>query len=84
MNNELFVSSLLNRINNRFKVKISNIRCDNAGENIKLERRTASSDWKLNIDFEYTARNTPQQNSLVEKGFDTLYNRGRAMLNNTV
>ena len=34
----------------------------------------------LNIKFEFTARNTPQQNSLVEKGFDTIYGQGRAIL----
>jgi hypothetical protein len=32
------------------------------------------------VEFEYTARDTPQHNYLVEKGFDTLYNKGRAML----
>ncbi len=32
------------------------------------------------IQFEYTARNTPQQNSRVEKGFETILNRGRAMM----
>jgi hypothetical protein len=35
------------------------IRCDNAGENKLLEKRCNSADWKLNIDFEYTARDTP-------------------------
>ena len=31
--------------------------------------------------MEYTARVTPQQNSIVEKKFDTLYCRGKAMMN---
>ena len=57
------------------------IRCDNAGENLKLEQRLKSNDWKMGeIKFEYTARATPQQNAKVEKGFETLVNRGRAML----
>jgi hypothetical protein len=57
------------------------VRCDNAGENTNLEKRLASKDWKMGeINFEYTARDTPQQNYLVEKGFDTLYSRGRAMM----
>ena len=30
--------------------------------------------------FEYTARDTPQQNSLVEVGFTTIGNRRRAMM----
>ena len=58
------------------------IRCDNAGENQKLQKRLKSADWKLsNIKFEYTGRHTPQQNYLVEKGFETLYSRSRAMMN---
>ena len=61
------------------EVKI--IRCDNGGEKIQLEKRLKSKDWKLDVKFEYTARNTPQQNALAEKGFDTLYCRGRAMMN---
>ena len=56
------------------------IRCDNAGENYKLEKECNSHKYKFNIKFEFTARNTPQQNSLVEKGFDTLYGRGRSIL----
>jgi hypothetical protein len=57
------------------------IRCDNAGENKGLEARLNSLDWKMgNIRFEYTARDTPQANCLVEIGFNTLYNRARAML----
>jgi hypothetical protein len=39
------------------------VRCDNAGENKLLEQRANSVSWKLNLEFEYTARNTPQQNS---------------------
>ena len=61
--------------------KISAIRLDNAGENVKLQKRCASADWKLgDIDFEYTARDTPQQNHLAELGFAVLANRGRAMM----
>ena len=56
------------------------IRLDNAGENIALKKRSESAEWKLNIEFEFTARDTPQQNSLVEVGFATIGNRGRAMM----
>ena len=56
------------------------VRCDNAGENILLEKRCKSKDWKLNIEFEFTARNTPQQNHLAELGFAILANRGRALM----
>ena len=53
---------------------VRTVRLDNAGENKKLEKRAGSVDWKLNLTFEFTARDTPQQNSLVEVGFATLAN----------
>lgn len=56
------------------------VRCDSGGENIKLEKELNGEKWKLGVKFEHTARDTPQQNSIVEKGFDTLYCRGRAMM----
>ena len=62
------------------KMPVSIIRCDNAGENKKLKDRLQSKDWKLDIDFEFTARNTPQQNHLAEIGFTILFNRARAMM----
>jgi hypothetical protein len=55
-------------------------RLDNAGENQRLQERCESKDWKLGIEFEFTARDTPQQNSLAEVGFATIANRGRAMM----
>jgi hypothetical protein len=36
------------------------IRLDNAGENKLLQQRSQSADWKLNITYEFTARDTPQ------------------------
>ena len=59
---------------------VSFVRLDNAGENKKLKTRTESSDWKLGINFEFTARDTPQQNHLAELGFAIIANRGRALL----
>ena len=56
------------------------VRCDNAGENIALEKRSSSAIWQLNIDFEYTARDKPQENSYVEVGFATIMKRGNAMM----
>jgi hypothetical protein len=52
------------------------IRMDNGGENKGLESRANSADWKLNIKFEYTGRETPQRNHLAELGFAILANRG--------
>ena len=45
-----------------------------------MEKQCNSKDHNLNVKFEFTARNTPQQNSVVDKGFDTLYGRGCAMM----
>ena len=56
------------------------IRLDNAGENKKLQERAESADWKLGIVWEYTARDTPQQNSLAEVGFALIASQGRAMM----
>ena len=56
------------------------IRLDNAGENKLLQKHCDSADWKLGIEFEYTARATPQQNSLAEVGIATLANHVRAMM----
>jgi hypothetical protein len=53
---------------------------DNGGENLKLEKRANSADWKLGIEFEKTARDTPQQNSLAEVALATIANRARAMM----
>ena len=54
------------------------IRCDNAGENTKADKLCQS--LGLGITFEYTARNTPQQNGQVERSFATLYGKMRAMM----
>jgi hypothetical protein len=57
------------------------IRMDNTGKNVALQERSDSSDWKLRIKYEYTARNTPQQNHLAEQGFAHLAKLGRAIMN---
>lgn len=56
------------------------IRCDNAGENRTLENRANGVDWKLNIQFEYTPRDTPQHNHLAELAFASIANKGRALM----
>ena len=38
-------------------------------------------DQNLKITFEFTPRDTPQHNGVVERAYQTLYNRVRAMLN---
>jgi len=59
--------------------EVKSIRCDNAGENLKLEKESKKE--CLGVIFEYTAPNTPQQNGKVEHAFATLYGRVRSMLN---
>ena len=53
---------------------------DNAGENKWLEQRCYSAQWKLDIEFEFTAKDTLQQNHLAELGFAVLVNQGRALM----
>ena len=55
---------------------------DNAGENKALQKRMKSHDWKelSEIECEFTARDTPQQNSLAERAIDTVMSRARAMM----
>jgi hypothetical protein len=56
------------------------IRLDNTGENKALQKRALSDAWKLDIEFKFTGRGTPQRNHLAELGFAILANRGRAIL----
>ena len=56
------------------------IRCDNAGENLALQTTCVTKDWKLNIEFEFTARDTPQHNYLVERGFPVIAAKAKAMM----
>ena len=61
-----------------YKITPMVIRCDNAGENIVFQNTCKSEG--LGIRFEFTAPGTPQQNGRVERKFQTLYGRVRAML----
>ena len=61
-----------------FGISVKIIRCDNAGENQSFE--VTSKQEGLGLIFEYTAPNTPQQNGRVERKFQTLFGRVRAML----
>jgi hypothetical protein len=55
------------------------IRCDNAGENMKMKNDPEIK--SLGINFEFSCPRTPQRNGKVERKFQTLYGRIRAMLN---
>jgi hypothetical protein len=53
------------------------IRMDNSGENISLKEQTKD----MNVVYELTAPNTPQQNGRVERKFAVLYDCVRSLLN---
>ena len=59
---------------------VHTIRCDNAGENRAIQTRSTEHTWQLGLTFEFTGAGTPQQNALVEKFFETIYNRTRATM----
>ena len=63
-------------------VPVKIIRLDPTGENLKLEKRASTVDWKelKPLDFEFTSRNTPQHNSLVKSSFAYIAGKGRAMM----
>ena len=56
------------------------VRLDNSGENKALETIANGPQFALGIHFEYTARRTPQQNSLAERGFTTILFRAKAIM----
>jgi transposase InsO family protein len=61
-----------------FDKNIERFRCDNAGEN-KAFQATLKEDMPYEIQFEYTAPYTPQQNGRIERKFATLYGKIRAL-----
>ena len=56
------------------------IRCYNDGENKSLEKITNGKYWRMAIQFECTARATPQQNVAIETGFAHILNKAKAMM----
>jgi len=54
------------------------IQCDNAGENESLNKQMEEEG--SSIRFEFTARQTPQQNGKVERSFASLYGWMQAMM----
>ena len=63
------------------KTPVEYVRMDNSGENKKFIERAYSADWKLAPKWEFTLRNTPQQNGLVEVDLAMIAGRARAMCN---
>jgi hypothetical protein len=54
------------------------IRCDNAGENVTMKNDPEIKSF--GIKFEFSGLRTPQRNGKVERKFQTIYGRIRAML----
>ena len=46
-----------------------------------MEKEINGHKWKVGIEFEYTTRHTPQQNSFTEVAIAIMANRGRDMMN---
>ena len=59
------------------------LRQDDSGENKALGKEVNSKGWQLGITIEYTGAGTPQRNHLVELGFASVSNKGRALLTDT-
>jgi hypothetical protein len=59
--------------------KVRFIRCDDAGENMTMKNDPEIKSFDIN--FEFSGPRTPQRNGKVERKFQTLYGRIRAMLN---
>ena len=47
------------------------IRLDNTSEKKAFENQANGLDWRLNLTFEFTGPDMPQQNHLAEVGFST-------------
>ena len=60
-------------------IQVTMIRMDNTGEN-KLRQNTLEKE-EFDIDSQYTAAGTPQQNDYVEQKIATLYGKVRSTLN---
>jgi hypothetical protein len=59
---------------------IMNLRCDNAGEYLKLKEYT-NTEPDIKINFEFIAPHSPQQNGKIERKFATLWGKVCSMLN---
>ena len=59
---------------------VTKLRLDPGGENVALEKRAKSVDWKPLQQFEFTSRDTPQHNNLAELAFPYLAGRAGAMM----
>jgi len=73
------VIKLIKDLKMKENIQVKYIRCDDAGENRKLEQECLKAG--LGIQFEFTTPGTPQRNSRIERKFATLFGRVRSMMN---
>jgi hypothetical protein len=64
---------------NKYNSEGTHFHCDNAGESINFQKKFEAKN--MFFDFEFTAPDTPQQNSRVERKYSTLYGKVRAITN---
>ena len=69
----------IGKLRDQYGVKVQCVRCDNAGENMKLKEKL--HEMHYGVKFKITAAGTPQHNGVVERAFATMYGRVRSMLN---
>ena len=60
-------------------IQVKMLQMDNAGENKLIQKSLEAEEF--NINFQYTAARTSQQNGRVEQKFATLYGKVCSMLN---
>ena len=74
--------ALLRKLNDRGHT-VKYIRCDDAGENKSLKQKCQEANEKFlrDVEFEFTARSTPQLNGKVERKIATITRQIRATLN---
>ena len=65
----------------RYHKKPKYIRCDNSGENNKIAKMMKEK--YPEVIFEFTAKNTPEQNGKLERYIATTWGRTRSLLNST-
>ena len=73
------IVNLIWYLRRKLNIKVEKIRGDKSTENKMLQKECENQG--MGIVFEYTERDTPEQNGKVERKFGTLYARMSAMLN---
>jgi hypothetical protein len=76
----LYLCQVIHKLKER-GMKVKYVRMDNSGENKKFVEMAEGPQWKIVCKWEFTARNTPQMNGIIEVALATIAGRSRAMCN---